>query len=125
MSEKIYKFGVVGAGMISQFHALALAAMQGAELVAVFDRHRDRAEAYAQQHGCAAYDNMDAFLAHEDLDVVTICTPSGAHFEPALAAAQAAKHAPSSSSSADTNGLQSLWSTDLPDIQAWLFPHER
>jgi len=92
MSEKIYKFGVVGAGMISQFHASALAAMEGAELVAVFDRSRERAETYAQQHACASYDNLDAFLAHEGLDVVTICTPSGVHLEPALAAAQAGKH---------------------------------
>ncbi|NQZ59207.1 MAG: Gfo/Idh/MocA family oxidoreductase [Lentisphaeraceae bacterium] len=92
MSDKIYKFGVVGAGMIAQFHALALAAMEGAELVAVFDRSRERAEAYANEHGCASYDNMEAFLAHEDLDVVTICTPSGAHLEPGLAAANAGKH---------------------------------
>ncbi|MEC8174207.1 MAG: hypothetical protein VX090_12590 [Pseudomonadota bacterium] len=28
------------------------------------------------------YNDLDAFLPHYGLDVVTICTPSGAHLEP-------------------------------------------
>ena len=92
MSEKIYKVGVVGTGMIAAFHAKALEAMEGAELVAAFDRSVERAESYANEYGCTAYGDLDAFLAHPELDIVTICTPSGAHLEPSLAAAKAGKH---------------------------------
>jgi UDP-N-acetyl-2-amino-2-deoxyglucuronate dehydrogenase len=92
MSEKIYKFGVVGTGMIAQFHSKALAAMPDAEMVACFDRSVERANAFGAENNIAAYGNIDDFLAHEDLDFVTVGTPSGAHLEPALAAANAGKH---------------------------------
>ena len=39
-----------------------------------------------------AYQDLDAFLADPELEIVTIATPSGAHLEPALAAARAGKH---------------------------------
>ena len=92
MSEKIYKFGVVGTGMIANFHAKALGAMPDAEMVACFDRSEERAAAFASENGCTAYSSLDGFLAHDGLDFVTICTPSGAHLEPAIAAAKAGKH---------------------------------
>ncbi len=92
MSERPRRFGIAGAGMIAAFHAKAIAAMKHAELVAVHARRRDQADEFARQYGCAAYDDFDAFLAHNDLDIVTVCTPSGAHLEPVVAAAKAGKH---------------------------------
>jgi predicted dehydrogenase len=50
------------------------------------------AEKFAAAHQINAYNDMRAFLADSQLDVVSICTPSGAHMEPALAAARAGKH---------------------------------
>src|SRR5262249_2374969 len=41
---------------------------------------------------CRIYDDLDAMLAHPGLDVVCVCTPSGAHMEPAVKAAAAGKH---------------------------------
>lgn len=92
MAEKIYRFGIVGAGMIAEFHALAIAAMDNAELVAVFARRPEAAERFASEYGCAAYTDIAAFLADDELDLVTICSPSGAHLDPVIAAAQAGKH---------------------------------
>ena len=85
-------FGVIGCGMISKFHAKALAEIEGAELVACYDRVPEAANALAGEFGGTAYDDMDAFLKHDGLDIVTICSPSGAHMEPCLAAAEAGKH---------------------------------
>ena len=78
--------------MIAEFHARAIEAMADAELVAVFGRRPEPANALASRFGCAAYSDFAAFLAHDGLDIVTICTPSGAHLEPVLAAAAAGKH---------------------------------
>lgn len=78
--------------MISEFHARAIAAMKEAELVAAYSRSGERSVAFGEKHGCKGYDDLAAFLAHPGLDVVTICTPSGAHLEPVLAAAKAGKH---------------------------------
>ena len=87
-----YGFGIVGLGLIADFHARAIQAMTGAQLVACCSRRQEKADAFAQKYGCAGYGTLDAFLSHSDLDIVTVCTPSGYHLEPALAAAQANKH---------------------------------
>src|SRR5690606_36244844 len=42
--------------------------------------------------GCKAYHKLDDMLADPDVQIVTICTPSGAHMDPAVAAAKAGKH---------------------------------
>ncbi|HYO25592.1 MAG TPA: Gfo/Idh/MocA family oxidoreductase, partial [Lacipirellulaceae bacterium] len=85
-------FGIVGAGMISRFHAKALAEVRGAKLVACADTAPGRAVDFAKEFGGAGYESLDAMLADKNVDVVTIATPSGAHMDPAVAAAKAGKH---------------------------------
>ncbi len=88
---KITKFGIIGCGMISTFHARAIKEI-GAELVACYDRLPIAAERVAKEFGCKAYDDFDAFLADPEIQIVTIGTPSGLHMDPAIAAAKAGKH---------------------------------
>ncbi|MEI8038599.1 MAG: Gfo/Idh/MocA family oxidoreductase [Verrucomicrobiota bacterium] len=85
-------FGIIGSGMIAPIHAQAIAAMTGGTLHSVFNHRPEGAAALAAAHGVPAYSELAAFLADPALDIVTICTPSGAHFEPALAALAAGKH---------------------------------
>jgi predicted dehydrogenase len=85
-------FGIVGAGMISRFHAKALAEVRGARLVACCDNAPGRAAALAAEVGCRGYNSLEAMLADKEVDAVTIGTPSGAHMDPAVAAARAGKH---------------------------------
>jgi len=86
-------FGVVGCGMIADFHASAVQAMKGGHLVAALDTLSPKsAERVGKKFGCAYYTDPKAFLAHPGLEIVAIATPSGAHLEPTLAAARAGKH---------------------------------
>lgn len=85
-------FGIIGCGMISRFHARAIEDVRGARLVACYDSFPEAAERAANELGCRAYGKLQKFLADPKLDVVTICTPSGAHQQPAVAAARAGKH---------------------------------
>ncbi|MGH7143192.1 MAG: Gfo/Idh/MocA family protein [Planctomycetota bacterium] len=85
-------FGIVGLGMIAEFHAKAIEAMTGGKLVACFSRSAEKAKTFAAAHACTAYSDLKKFLADPNLDVVCICTPSGAHRDPAVAAAHAGKH---------------------------------
>ena len=87
-----YGFGIVGCGMVADFHAKAIAAMKGGHLACVYSRNSKNADRVAKAHGCAAYTDYTQFVAHPGLDVVTIATPSGAHLEPAEKAAKAGKH---------------------------------
>ncbi len=86
------KFGIIGAGMIAGIHAKAISAMSGGSLHSVFNHHAAKAEKLASEHGVQAFSDFEVFLADPELEVVTVCTPSGAHFEPALAALHAGKH---------------------------------
>ncbi len=90
MSE--YGFGIVGLGMIAEFHAKAIAAMAGGKLVAACSREEAKAGNFCAEHGGRPYADMGAFLADPDLRVVTVCNPSGLHLEPARQAAAAGKH---------------------------------
>ncbi len=85
-------FGIVGAGVISSIHAGAIASIPEARLVAVTDVEPERAESLAAAHGCAAEPDLDALLAREDVDVVSVCVPSGLHAEVGIRAAAAGKH---------------------------------
>ena len=85
-------FGIVGTGMIASIHAQALQQIEEAELVAVCSRSQSHAAAFVSRFGGTPYDNLDAMLANPDVDILIIATPSGAHLEPALAAARAGKH---------------------------------
>ena len=85
-------FGIVGCGMIANFHAKAIADIDNCELVACTSSRMESAEEFAQEHGGTAYATLDEMLADPKLTVVSICSPSGAHMEPAVAAAKAGKH---------------------------------
>lgn len=85
-------FAIVGCGMISRFHAKAIADLRGAEIVACFDSYQPGAERFAEEVGCTAYASLDDMLADPSVHIVNICTPSGAHRDPAVAAARAGKH---------------------------------
>ena len=86
------KFGIIGCGMIANFHAKAIQAA-GGTLIACFDTKPESADKLAGQYpGCKPYHSLATFLADADIDIVTVGTPSGAHLEPAIAAAEAKKH---------------------------------
>jgi predicted dehydrogenase len=87
-------FGIVGCGMIAEYHTRAIGEIDGARVAAVFDTVPERAAKIAALAGpdCVAYSDMAKMLAHPGVDVVSVCTPSGAHRDPAVAAANAGKH---------------------------------
>ncbi len=85
-------FGIIGCGMISRFHARAIEDVRGAKLIACYDTVAKAADALAAETGCTPYHDLKAMLADPLVDAVTIGTPSGAHLEPAVAAARAGKH---------------------------------
>jgi predicted dehydrogenase len=87
-----YGFGIVGLGMIADFHARAIGDLANGHLAAVCSRSQDKAEDFAAKYGCKAYTSVDAILADDEVNVLTICTPSGAHLEPTLKAADAGVH---------------------------------
>jgi UDP-N-acetyl-2-amino-2-deoxyglucuronate dehydrogenase len=85
-------FGIIGCGMIANFHAKAIRDIADAQLVACYNRTAPKAEKLAADFGGQVYTDLEDMLARDDLHIVTICSPSGAHMEPCIAAAKAGKH---------------------------------
>ena len=90
-TRAVHGFGIVGAGVIAATHAEAIAAIPGARLVAVTDVVPERAAAFARARGCAAEPDLATLLARDDIDVVSVCVPSGRHAEVGVPIAAAGK----------------------------------
>lgn len=88
------RVALVGAGRIAVRHAdlLGNGQIEGAGLVAVCDTNEARARDLAGKHGVPAYGNMDEMMKGEDVDVVSVLTPSGLHADNVIHLSQYGKH---------------------------------
>ncbi|NBD26272.1 Gfo/Idh/MocA family protein [Paenibacillus glycinis] len=88
--------GVVGAGAIATrlMAHLRLPDTAGkVKLAAVCDPVPGRAEAAAARYGAAAgYESYEELLRDPSVDIVTICSPIGLHYEQGVMAIEAGKH---------------------------------
>ncbi|WP_077617601.1 Gfo/Idh/MocA family protein [Bacillus sinesaloumensis] len=91
MTRKI-RFGIIGCGVISPLHAEAIKACPNTELVAVSDLSLETARKFANAFNISTYvSDYKDLLAMKEIDVVSICTPSGTHGQIAIDAALAKK----------------------------------
>jgi predicted dehydrogenase len=77
---------VAGAGVFGGFHARKYMQSPGVELVGVYDRGTGRALALAQEIGVRGFDAPDWDEFIEQIDVMTVAAPAGAHAELAVRA---------------------------------------
>ena len=92
MDMKIWSFGIIGAGLVADFHARAINEISQAHLVGFCDGGSGRAKDLAAKYSCEAFRDYEAMLEDKEIDIVTVATPSGFHLEPSIAAAKAGKH---------------------------------
>ena len=85
-------FAVIGAGNIGKIQAEALRHIPDARVSVICNRGEVAGRALAEKHGAVWVADFQDAVTRDDVDVVTICTPSGTHMEIAVAAAQAGKH---------------------------------
>lgn len=90
--EQNLKVCIIGCGMISNYHAEAIKAVDGMEVYGYYDAFVSAAEKKAAETNTVCFRTLEELWASE-VDVVTICTPSGTHGTLAVAALQAGKHA--------------------------------
>lgn len=84
------KVGVVGVGHMGREHARVYAGLPNAELVGVYDIDRDVAKRVALQHGCEPFASLAE--AVDQVEAVSIATPTAAHFDIASAFLHQGKH---------------------------------
>src|SRR5258708_1786001 len=91
MTRKL-RFGIIGCGVIGHIHAEAISSLSDAQLVAVADVIPKRAQELAEKFHVTPYEDFQEMLAHEELDVVDIGTPSGQHGEHACQVMRSGRH---------------------------------
>ena len=91
--DRKIRIGVVGCGRISKNHLKSIEMhKEDLELVAVCESNRDLLATVSQELGVPGFNNMDIMLQEMDLDMVSICTPSGIHPQQVIKAARAGVH---------------------------------
>lgn len=85
-------FAIIGCGRIAPRHAQAMQTIQNAKLVAVCDVISDRAVKFSQNYGGDVYTDYRKVLDRKDIDIVTLCVPSGLHSPIGIEVAKSGKN---------------------------------
>ena len=87
------RWAAVGSGMISRTLVPDLMSCDGAEVVVVHSRDREKASRFADEFGIpASTDDFAGILEDDSIDAVYLATPIAAHFEMTRDALRAGKH---------------------------------
>jgi predicted dehydrogenase len=90
------KVAVIGLGGIGNTHARFYNENPEAELVAVCDINRERADKASQAHKVKAYYSVEELLQNAEFDAVSVCTAGvengGDHYLPTMQVLEAGKH---------------------------------
>ncbi|MDN5203416.1 Gfo/Idh/MocA family oxidoreductase [Fulvivirgaceae bacterium BMA10] len=92
MASSKLNFGVVGMGSIANHHIQSILELENCALTAVCSRNKAKLQAAKTKYDVNTFTDYREMMEHPDIDVVCICTPSGFHLEPTLAAAKRGKH---------------------------------
>ncbi len=103
------KTALVGCGKVGHLHAAALKSLPESEFVAVCARTPEKADAFAEKYGVAAFTDIAEMIAKAKVEAICLCTPHPQHAAPAIAAARLGVHVlvekPLASSLADCDAM--------------------
>lgn len=88
----MYGFGIVGCGTVATFHAMAIKDIPDAGLAGVYDKNVGLAKEFSVRNNTSFFENYEDMLSSDEIDIVTICTPSGLHADLAVKALEFGKH---------------------------------
>lgn len=86
------RVGVIGAGFWGKNHIRVFSELGNVELVAVCDIDPRRARDVAEKYRVKPYTSVEGLLEKEDIEAVSICTPTTTHYQIALGAIERGKH---------------------------------
>ena len=81
---KTLGFGILGAGLVSPFHAKSVQASTGGKLVGIADVSAERLGKLTAEFGCKGYGTLEEMLKDPEIDAVCVCTPNHLHSEAVL-----------------------------------------
>lgn len=92
MKENIFSIGILGCGMIANYHAKAILEIPDARLAGAFDKDWEHGRKFCETYGIRQFESMEAMLSSDEIDVICICLPSGLHYSAAKECIHYGKH---------------------------------
>jgi predicted dehydrogenase len=89
---KTWNFGIIGTGLIADFHAKAIQSLPNAKLTGFYGTNPVKSKVLADKYSCKLFGSLKEMFQSDEIDIVTIATPSGAHLDPVIEAARNGKH---------------------------------
>ena len=92
MSDKYFKWGVIGTGGIANAFSEDIKYLETHRVSAVLSRSIDAAKSFtSDKPNCIEYDNIDLFLSRSKVDAIYIATPNSLHCHQTVKALNAGK----------------------------------
>ena len=91
MKDNVFSVGILGCGMIANYHAKAMQELPNVNLVGAFDANTAYGEKFCASYGIHLFSSIEALL-NSDIDVISICLPSGLHYPLGLECIRHGKH---------------------------------
>ena len=86
------QIGILGSGGISETHLRAAQQIDGLQVAAVCGENPAKVKRLSEMAGARAYSDVEAFVAHQPMDLVAIGSPSGCHADQGIPAARKGLH---------------------------------
>jgi len=136
---KTIRFGIFGAANIAHKFVDAVRRVEGAEVVSVASRSKERAEAFRAKNNLPAVDTYESLVQRDDIDVIYIATTQNMHKDNVLMCLENGKHVICEKAMALTEDdaremfalaekknlflMEAMWSRFLPSVRTakkWL-----
>jgi predicted dehydrogenase len=88
----IFRFGIVGCGYIGNRHAKYITEHPESTLVAAYDVDEAAATSLCNTYKISQSRSLHELINNPDIDIISICTPNGNHYDSALSALEAGKN---------------------------------
>ncbi len=86
------KIGIIGVGNMGSSHVKSIGELEQAELVAICDMDKEKADKKAEEAGCKAFYDAEAMLTSGEIEAVIIATPHYDHTTLAIRAFECGLH---------------------------------
>jgi len=90
--DKELKVGILGCGMIADYHAKSVTEIPGLILKGAYDVNENSKNEFCKKYEITAFLSKEDMLESKDVDIICICLPSGFHYPVALECIEHKKH---------------------------------
>lgn len=128
IKDRRIRIAVVGCGRISANHFGSIEKhADDLELVAVCDNNPQALEAAREKYQVAGFSRLSRLLDEVDVDVISLCTPSGLHSDQVIEIAAAGKHVISEKPMATrwNDGLEMVKACDRAGVRLFIVKQNR